>query len=416
MTSSGQGEHLDLQPVYATQRSVLAFYVARSSSLIGDSAAAAALALLIYQRFGSTKALGAFFVAKAAPRLLGPLLGSLSDEYDLRQLLRACDAASAVLYAVIVVLLPGLPVLLTLVVAAEVLAVINLPGTRTAITRLVPEERLTDATANVAAITGLATACGAALGGLIAALVGARYGLALNALSFLASGLLMSTLSPMPPLSTAPKAPRSNRLSRLVAGFPVLLSHRVRVLPLVLIVIAFGAALDRSALVVLSQRVLTHGNDLAYGFAVGALSIGVFISATFVRRRPVVVGYPALVVALALQGVSHSVAGASPNAAVLVLVTLIIGFGNGLEVVVAMRLLQKSVARPCLGAANGALLTATTLLDAAGSAIGALMLTEVSARTVFYVAGGLMLLGVPPTYLSARSRDRAGQLPRPDEA
>ncbi len=108
MTSSGQGEHLDLQPVYATQRSVLAFYVARSSSLIGDSAAAAALALLIYQRFGSTKALGVFFVAKAAPRLLGPLLGSLSDEYDLRQLLRACDAASAVLYAVIVVLLPGL--------------------------------------------------------------------------------------------------------------------------------------------------------------------------------------------------------------------------------------------------------------------------------------------------------------------
>jgi len=186
------------------------------------------------------------------------------------------------------------------------------------------------------------------------------------------------------------------------------------VLPLVLIVIAFGAALDRSALVVLSQRVLTHRNDLAYGFAVGAVSIGFFISATFVRRRPVVVGYPTLVVALALQGVSHSVAGASPNAAVLVRVTLIIGFGNGLEVVVAMRLLQKSVARPSLGAANGALLTATTLLDAAGSAIGALMLTEVSARTVFYMAGGLMLLGVPPTYLGARSRDRAGQLPRPD--
>lgn len=394
------------RPGQAGRRAVSAFYVARSGSLIGDSAAAACLALLILQRFGSVQALGTFFVARAAPRLLGPVLGSLSDRRDLRRLLRACDATSAVLYTVIALLVPGLPVLLVLVVAAEIVAVISLPGTRTAVTRLVPEYRLTTATANVTAIAGLSTAAGAALGGLISALVGARYGLALNALSFLVSALLMSTLPAMPPQATPTQTPDPRWASRFVAGFPVLLSRRVRVLPLVLIIIAFGAALDRTALVVLSERVLTDGSSLAYGFAIGAVSIGVFLSATLVRRRPEIVGYPALVLALALQGGSHALAGASPSAALLASITLIIGFGNGLEVIVAMRLLQKAVGTSSLGAANGALLTSTTLLDATGSALGAVLLTEMSARAVFYIAGSLMLAAAVPTYLSVRKPAR----------
>ena len=388
-------------------RAVTAFYLARSASLIGDSAAAACLALLIFQRFGPVQALGAFFIARAAPRLLGPVLGSLSDGRDLRRLLRACDALSAVRYAVIALLVPGLAGLLVLVVAAEIVAVIRLPGTRTAVTRLLPEERLTNATATVTAIAGLSTAAGAAFGGLISAFVGARYGLALNALSFVGSALLMTTLPAMPPQPGPEHTGAAGGFRRLVVGFPVLLSRRVRILPLVLVIIAFAAALDRTALVVLSQRVLTDGSSLTYGFAIGAVSIGVFLSAILVRRRPAVVGYPALVVALALQGGSHALAGASPDAAALVLVTLIIGFGNGLEVIVAMRLLQRSVDRSSLGAATGALLTSTTLLDAAGSALGAALLTKVSARAVFYIAGITMLTAVAPTYLSARRPARS---------
>ena len=389
-------------------RAVTAFYLARSASLIGDSAAATCLALLIFQRFGSVQALGAFFVARAAPRLLGPVLGALSDSRDLRRLLRACDALSAVLYAVIALLVPGLVLLLVLVVAAEIVAVISLPGTRTAVTRLLPEERLTNATATVTAVGGLSTAAGAALGGLTSAFVGARYGLALNALSFVGSALLMSTLPAMPPQPRPAQTGGSGGFSRLIVGFPVLLSRRVRILPLVLTIIAFGAALDRTALVVLSERVLTDGSSLTYGFAIGAVSIGVFLSAILVRRRPAVVGYPALVVALALQGGSHALAGASPDAPSLVLITLIIGFGNGLEVIVAMRLLQQSVDRSSLGAATGALLMSTTLLDAAGSALGAALLFEVSARAVFFIAGSLMLAAAAPTYLSVRTRARSG--------
>ena len=389
-------------------RAVTAFYLARSASLIGDSAAAACLALLIFQRFGSVQALGAFFVARAAPRLLGPVLGALSDRRDLRRILRACDALSAVLYAVIAWLVPGLVLLLVLVVAAEIVAVISLPGTRTAVTRLLPEERLTNATATVTAVAGLSTAAGAALGGLISAFVGARYGLALNALSFVGSALLMSTLPAMPPQPRPAQNGASGGFSRLVVGFPVLLRRPVRILPLVLVIIAFGAALDRTALVVLSERVLTDGSSLTYGFAIGAVSIGVFLSAIHVRRRPAVVGYPTLVVALALQGGSHALAGASPDAAALVLISLIIGFGNGLEVIVAMRLLQRSVDRSSLGAATGALLTSTTLLDAAGSALGAALLTEVSARAVFFIAGSLMLTAAAPIYVSVRTRAQSG--------
>ena len=73
-----------------------------------------------------------------------------------------------------------------------------------------------------------------------------------------------------------------------------------------------------------------------------------------------------------------------------------------------MRLLQRSVDRSSLGAANGALLTSTTLLDAAGSALGAVLLTEVSAGAVFYIAGSLMLTAVAPTYLNVRTRARSG--------
>ena len=386
------------------ERSPAAFYLARASSLVGDSAAAAALALLIYQRFGSTRALGAFFVVRAAPRLLGPLLGSLSDTRELRRLLRTCDAVSAVLYATVALVLPRLSVLLVFVAAAEVIAVISLPATRTAVTRLVPEDKLTNATVTVAAISGLSGSIGAAIGGLVAALVGARYGLALEAVSFLASAALTSTLPVMPPPAAADRVPPPPRRrgTRVLAGFPVLLGPGVRILPAVLAVIAFGAALDRSALVVLSEDVLTRGNDLVYGLAVGAVSIGVFASATLVRRRPGLIGYPGLVAALVVQGVAHAAAGRSPDPTVLVAVTFVIGFGNGLEVIIASRLLQQAIPRSALGAANGALLTVTTLLDAAGSAIGAALLATLSPRTVFAIAGGLMLLAVPPVTRTVR--------------
>ena len=123
---------------------------ARVLSFTGSSLSLVALMLHVAATTGQALAVAALLlVGDAAPALLSPLTGAVSDRFDRRRVMLACELLQAGLLAAIAVTLPTLAVLLALVGARAVAGQVFQPASRAAIPALVPGRDLEVANSTV---------------------------------------------------------------------------------------------------------------------------------------------------------------------------------------------------------------------------------------------------------------------------
>ncbi len=96
-----------------------AFAVSRFISQTGDMAAITALTVHVYAVTDSGLAVGALFVARVLPRILGLFAGAIGDRTELRRLMITCDLVCGVVFLGIAVAAAGYLPLLALVFVAE---------------------------------------------------------------------------------------------------------------------------------------------------------------------------------------------------------------------------------------------------------------------------------------------------------
>ena len=183
------------RPSYRSVFAVPEFRVLWSSyvlSALGDRLALVAMTLLVYARTKSPFLAAVTFASGFVPYLLGGLfLSGLADRLPRRTVMVACDAARTLLVAAMLV--PGLS-LGVLIALLYMVTVIQPPfdAARSAIVRdLMDADRYPLAMAVLQSTSRTVYVGGAALGGLVVALFGARPALAADALTFVASGLLI---------------------------------------------------------------------------------------------------------------------------------------------------------------------------------------------------------------------------------
>jgi MFS family permease len=182
----------------ATFRSVFAvgefraLWFAELLSIAGDQLARVALSVLVYQRTSSATLTGLTFALTYLPTMLGGiLLAGLGDRFPRREVMVVADLVRACLVAVMAI--PGVPfwllcVLLTFVVIsngpfkAAQLALLPdvLEGERFVVGLAV--RNITSQSAQLAGFAG---------GGVLVAVLNPYIGLAINAVTFVASGLLV---------------------------------------------------------------------------------------------------------------------------------------------------------------------------------------------------------------------------------
>jgi MFS family permease len=113
----------------ATYREVFAvaefrwLWAALLGSVIGDQLARVALAILVFDRTGSAGLSALTYALTFLPDIVGgPLLSGLADRYPRRRVMVTCDAARAVLVALLAI--PGAPlwILCVLLVAVQLLS------------------------------------------------------------------------------------------------------------------------------------------------------------------------------------------------------------------------------------------------------------------------------------------------------
>ncbi len=167
---------------------------ARLVSLLGTGAANVALLVSMYESTGSAAWVSATLVATHGVQVFFALFtAGLGDRLDRRRLMVACEVAGSGCYlAMVFTPAPG-PLLAVALLSAVVASPFH-SASAAAIPNLVGREHLSWANSMVSAGRNLGMTLGPVLGGLLAATLGPGTVFGANAVSFLLSALVISTV------------------------------------------------------------------------------------------------------------------------------------------------------------------------------------------------------------------------------
>jgi MFS family permease len=382
---------------------------------VGDAVSMVALVVLVVEITGSASAVGGALVARLLPTIASPLAGVLADRVDRRVVLVASDLTRAVLVLGLV-FARDLATIYVLVFLMGLARTLFNPTVRAAFPSVVGGGDLTRANALIGGTFSASIMVGPALGGVLVASIGVDVAFLTDAVTYLISAVLLSTV----PL------PRPHRESEEVegfvrelrSGFGYLVGARV---PLAIVIGAFLTILTINATVpaeVFLAKETFGAGDAGYGLLVslwgGGMVLGSAMMAVLGNRINLVLFYflSIFVGASALVGT-----GLAP-AFVLALGALTVeGAATGIDNVATDTILQKRVPDAFLGRVFSIRFLGYSVGEALAYPTGGLLVDAVGPRSTYIFAGiataavGLLVLLAMIT-IPIRGRAQADQVPR----
>ena len=366
-----------------------ALWSARTVSYVGDSMSLVALMLHVAETAGQALAVSLLLlVVDFVPSLLGPFTGVVSDRFDRRRVMVACELAQGGLVLLIALTLPPLPLLLGLVGLRAIAGQVFQPASRAVVPALVRDRDLETANSAV----GFGTNGGEAIGPLIAAalfpLLGIRGVLLVDAATFLVGAALLATLRPAPPAGTSEPVAPTSVLHQARTGLRYIASRpAVRVVVLGFAgVVAFNGV-DDVALVLLAKDTFV-ASDAAVGVLLAAVGIGLLAGYGLLSRYGGAIPTVALLVAgFAVSSLGNLLTGLAWAVAAAFAVQLVRGLGIAGMDIAAHTMLQRSVPAGMQGRVFGNLYGAIGVAAALSYIGGGVLLDATSAPVTFIVAG-----------------------------
>jgi MFS family permease len=399
---------------------------ALATSQLGDWLYNLSLLAYIQQRTHSTMWLGITTAARIAPLVLGgPIGGMIADRFDRRRLMVASDALRAAIMAgLVLVALLSLPVvLIPLLVAAATLAGIVYPSSVAATTpRLVDSDRLAAANAARGAIAPTCVALGPALGALLLLIGPPEIAFAVNAGTFVISGLLVASISGGDEFAPARRTTRGDATTDSPVDGVRAIVRELRDGALALMAapeagwlvsadvagsVVYGAQTVLLLLVAVRLGLSADG----YGYLLAAQGVGGIAGATLAGRLgPAARRRSTLAIALVMVAAPLPILALTTSAAVAIVIGIIGGAGALIVEVVADTRLQQTLDEARLGTAYGFAFAASVGGIAVGGLVapGLVSLAGVDGA-LWLLAGGVLALAA---VISLRGmRDQATDRP-----
>jgi MFS family permease len=371
-----------------------------------------ALMLHVAQTTGQALAVAALLLAgDFVPALFSPLTGAISDRFDRRRVMIACELLQAALLVAIALALPPLPLLLVLVAARAITGQVFQPASRAAVPALVPPRHLESANSAL----GFGTNGAEAIGPLVAAgllpLVGTRGVLLVDAASFAVSALLLTRLPALSPTSAgATVAPRLFAQAREGLGY-IWSVRPVRILTLGFCGIVLVNGIDDVALLLLATDTLRAGQS-AVAVLLAAVGVGLLIGYALLARAGARIAMPALLLAgFAVSSVGNLLTGLAWAVGVAFALQAVRGLGLAAMDVASNTLLQRWVPDRMLGRVFGNLYGLIGVAAGISYLGGGLLLDATSAPVTFLAAGaaGTVITAVVALALRRALRAAAGR-------
>ncbi|HVF19941.1 MAG TPA: MFS transporter [Mycobacteriales bacterium] len=351
--------------------------------------------------------------------LLAPYAGTVADRFDRRRTMVIADFASAAMVLLLLLVRSESTAWIALVAIAGVAVAKSFftPASSAALPNIVPPEDLARATVLGGAVWGTMLAVGAAAGGLVALLVGARWCFALDAVSFVVSGVLvMRTTKPFSQEreKTARVSVRADVRETIeyARGEP-----RVRAL----LACKFGVALGNGTLALFplyATRVFSAG-DLGTGLLYSARGFGALIGPFFMRRfitRDPALLWPVLASSIAMFGLSYLGFAVAPVFALGFLAVALAHFGGGANWVLSTYGLQAMVPDHVRGRVFSADYMLATLAISVSQIVAGVLSESVAVRTISAGLGAVVLGYAVGWWALVRPARRSGRLDLPADA
>jgi len=362
----------------------LRLWIGQGTSFVGDAVSMVALVVLVVQITGSASAVGGALVARLLPTIASPLAGVLADRIDRRAVLVASDLARALLVLGLV-FARDLATIYVLVFLMGLARTVFNPTVRAAFPSVVGGGDLTRANALISGTFSTSIMVGPALGGLLVASVGVDAAFLADAVTYLISAFLLSTV---PLLRPRRESEEEGFVRALRSGFGYLIGTPI---PLAIVLGAFLTILTINATVpaeVFLAKETFGAGDAGYGLLVslwgGGMVLGSAMMALFGDRINLVLLYflSIFVGACALVGT-----GLAP-AFVLALGALTVeGTATGIDNVATDTILQKRVPEVFLGRVFSIRFLGYSAGEALAYPLGGLLVDAVGPRSTYTFAG-----------------------------
>ena len=381
------GEQRSLHGVWRTERQARWFFAAHLQGALGTGAGYVALLLLAYEQLGSAWGATAVLVADLAPAmLLGPLLGGMVDRHGRLRCAIAAELIGALAFAGLVFAQGAVP-LLALALLAGLGSALLRPATCALLPAVFTPGSLSAANGLFGAVREIGQLIGPAVAAALLLFSEPELVLALNAVTFAASAVLMTRLRG----HVSPARSEREDAAPLPANLAgVLKDPFVRSLVLTSGAVMLVAGATNVAELVLASEQLGGGRS-GFALLVAAFGCGMLIGALLAPRN-----HDALrrryLLAIALLGAGLLATAIAPMLPLAMLGFSVAGIGNGLFLVTVRVLMQKLIPEAAHGRAFGLLDAIDSWGFGAAIVAGGALAASVGGRATFALAGLLALL------------------------
>ena len=365
------------------------FFLAYGQSALGTGVAYVALLLIAYQRFHSPWALALVLLADyVPPMLLSPLFGAAADRWSRRRCAVLADIMRAVAFIGIALVHNFVPTVAFALLAGTGTALFK-PAIMAGLPSLVQRARLSQATALYGALTEVGYTVGPAIAALVLTFAEPAPLLAANGVTFGISAALLATLSFGGHETSDEGRPihRASLLREARDGIGVVM----RIPTVRTVIFCTSAMIFTAGIINVSELLLVnrlHGGHVAYAILVTVSGIGIAIG-SMVGKSGGALGklQRRYLFGVSLFAVGLLCASASPVLAGVVIAFGFGGVGNGMVIVYQRLILQRVVAEGLLGRVFGMQAAADGAAFAAAFVFTGAILSVVSPRPLFAVAG-----------------------------
>ena len=364
------------------------FFAAHAQSSLGSGIAMVGLPLLAYQQFHSPWALTGVLLPELLPAVaLGPLLGALADRLPRRTCMVAADCLRCVAF-VLLALVPSLPLMIASALVAGIGTALFNPAALASLPAIAPGWRRPAAMSLFAALDDLGLTVGPALAGTLLIWFGPHTLMSLNAVTFMTSAIMLSTL----PLAARPTRVKLSLLSAVVSGSREIIARPgVRTLFVSSTVAVLCVGMVNVGEVVLAKDLLKVGGS-GLAALVTAAGVGTVIgSAVGARTRMTWQWRRAYMLGLSCMAADLVLCALAPYFFLLLVTFALGGFGNGLALVHDRLLLSHAVPEALHGRLFALHKAFTSAAFALSFVAAGVLISTFGVQTMF-LSGGLSLL------------------------
>ncbi|MGD9108255.1 MAG: MFS transporter [Gammaproteobacteria bacterium] len=385
------------------------FFISFSIGNLGDWFDVFALQIIFVHEFhASPIIMGVLALFYFIPGVVfGPFAGAFADRFSKRNIMMAVEIICGLLTAGLFFSANILTALLLLLIRSGICSISG-PAEQAYIKQVVPTEQLLQATSYTSIVFQMCKVLGPILGAVILIYFPARSCLAINAVSFVLSAIILITLPRDKPVLLVEQQTKCNLLQDIKIGGRYIWQHRLIRNTFGIMIIWFTCSMIRMSQLAIFINHLLPNNTRALGYVIGLDGLGAVIAGTILSKKGDIRNYHFCFVAgfllLGVGTLGIAIYQISWPLILFYLPPFVLGLGSGICMVVYGFFVKKESLEHQVGCVSGIGSALQNTALAFGTILGGLLIIQFGVREVYIGLSVAMFILATATIFLLKSK------------